>query len=88
MRVFGYVANEHVWFLKLEKKVLECLFLGHLGGIDGYNLSCGDSKKCIINKDVKFEEYVVFTQVGIEDSISSLSLAIQVCNKMDLLECV
>lgn len=75
LRVFDCVANAQVGYENLEKRILKCLFLGYPNGVDGYTIWCDNSKKYIINRNVTFEEDMMFIQVNFEEFISSPSLA-------------
>ena len=61
LRVFGCCAYAHVKQGKLEPRALKCIFLGYPKGIKGYKLWCLEPgmRKCIINRDVIFNENVM-----------------------------
>ena len=58
LRIFGCPAYAHANDGKLEPRVRKCIFLGYAHGVKRYRLCCldGKSTKCIISRDVTFDE--------------------------------
>ena len=58
LRIFGCPAYAHVNDGKLKPRVRKCIFLGYAHGVKGYRRWCldGKSPKCIISRDVTFDE--------------------------------
>ena len=58
LRVFGSTAYAHIRQDKLQPRALKCIFLGYPDDVKGYRLWCIEPghKKCIISRDVKFNE--------------------------------
>ena len=40
----------------MEPRALKCMFIGYVKGVKGYKLWCDGHKKCIISRDVVFNE--------------------------------
>ena len=64
LRIFYCVVYAHVKQGKLEPRALRCRFLGYPDGVKGYRLWCIDMKppKCIINRDVTFNELEILNK--------------------------
>ncbi|KAH1114347.1 hypothetical protein J1N35_007725 [Gossypium stocksii] len=45
---------------KLEPRVIKCTFLGHSAGTKDFKLWCSESDKIIVNRDVMFDEFIMF----------------------------
>lgn len=56
LRIFGCPAYTHVNNGKLEPRAIKCIFLGYPDGVKGYKLWCLITRKCLISKDVTFNE--------------------------------
>lgn len=55
--IFGCPAYDHVNDIKLEPRVMKCIFLGYVILLKGYQMWCaekGRNSKFIMNKDVTF----------------------------------
>ncbi|MDV3146702.1 MAG: reverse transcriptase domain-containing protein [Sweet potato little leaf phytoplasma] len=61
LRVFGCVAYAHSREGKLDNRAKKCLFLGYPQGVKGYRLWCIEKgeEKCIISRDVTFDESII-----------------------------
>lgn len=59
LRIFCCSAFAHVKQDKLEPRALKCIFLGYPKGVKGYKLWFIDERKCIISRDVTFNENVM-----------------------------
>ena len=68
LKVFGCVCFVHIQALnydKLDARATKCIFLGYSSTQKGYKCFNPITKKCIVSKDVKFEECTpYFTQHG------------------------
>lgn len=61
LKVFSCLAFAHIRQEKLELRALRCVFVGYPRGIKDYMLWCieSDQRKCIISRDVTFNESVM-----------------------------
>lgn len=59
LKVFGCLALAHVKQDKLDARANSCVFLGYPPGVKGFKLWCIDKKKCIISRDVTFNEMIM-----------------------------
>ena len=69
LNVFGCTTYVHTKIDKLESQAVKCIFLGHLKGVKGYKLwiETQDKEKCIISRDVTFNEQDMPKQTPAED---------------------
>ncbi|XWS17896.1 hypothetical protein CRYUN_Cryun33cG0107800 [Craigia yunnanensis] len=56
LRIFCCLAYTHVKKGKLDPRALKCIFLRYHDGVKGYKLWCPEKRKCIISRDVTFNE--------------------------------
>ncbi|KAH9801638.1 hypothetical protein KPL71_001098 [Citrus sinensis] len=56
LRIFGCTAYVHVKQGKLDSRALKGVFVGYPEGVKGYKVWCGATHKCIISRDVTFNE--------------------------------
>src|ERR1044072_9168661 len=56
LRIFGCPAYAHIREGKLDARALKCIFLGYPDGVKGYELWWPEKRKCIISRDVTFNE--------------------------------
>ncbi|XXG58369.1 hypothetical protein AAC387_Pa04g0693 [Persea americana] len=70
LRIFGCPAYAHVNDGKLEPRARKCIFLGYADGVKGYRLWCldGKSPKCIISRDVTFDESTMLKPKECQDA--------------------
>ena len=70
--MFGCSAYTHVRQGKLESRAFKCIFLGYPEGIKGYRLWCIEHgmRKCIVSRDVVFNESVIGNLVR-KDGVNS-----------------
>ena len=70
--MFRCSAYTHVRSGKLELRAFKCIFLGYLEGIKAYKLWCIEPgmRKCIVSRDVVFNESVMGNLVG-KDGVNS-----------------
>jgi len=61
LQVFGCSAYAHVNNRKLASQAVKCMFVGYASESKGYRLWCPDSKKVIQNRDITFNETVMFS---------------------------
>lgn len=56
--MFGFLAYAHIKQDKLDARALKCVFVGYPDAVKGNRLWCLEPgyKKCIISKDVIFDE--------------------------------
>ena len=77
IRVFGCSAYAHIRQNKLEPRALKCIFLGYPEGVKAYRLWCLEPglRKCIISRDVVFNEHEMGNLVSKDERIRSQSEA-------------
>ena len=56
LRIFGCTAYVHVKQGKLDSRALKGVFVGYPEGVKRYKVWCGATHKCIISRDVTFNE--------------------------------
>lgn len=56
LRIFRCPAYAHVNEGKLEPRAIKCIFIGYPDGVKGYKLWCPVTRKCLISRDVTFNE--------------------------------
>lgn len=60
LRIFGCLAYVHVSQGKLHPRAKNGIFLGYPFGVKGYRVWLLDDRKCVISKDVIFNENIVY----------------------------
>lgn len=60
LRPFGYVAHLHTSQGKLNPRAQKRIFVGYPKGVNGYKVWLLEEKKCIISRDVVFNEGVLY----------------------------
>ncbi|KAK9185556.1 hypothetical protein WN943_025912 [Citrus x changshan-huyou] len=56
LRVFGCPAYVHVRQGKLDARAIKGVFVGYPDGVKGYRVWCKEANKCLISRDVQFNE--------------------------------
>lgn len=60
LRVFGYLAYVHTNQGKLNPKARKGVFLGYPNGVKGYKIWLLEERKCVISRDVIFNENMFY----------------------------
>lgn len=80
LRIFGCPAYAHVNDGKLEPRARKRIFLGYAHGVKGFRLWCidGKSPKCIISRDVPFDESAILKPKECIDAKNDIGVSKQV----------
>jgi len=79
LRVFGCVAYAHIRQDKLEPRALKSMFIRYPEGVKGYKLWCLEDghKKCIISRDVVFNEFEMAHKIASNTNKGQLDPALE-----------
>ena len=64
MKRFGCLVYYHVEQGKLKPRAKKGVFMGYPQGVKGYRIWSIEDKKCVVSRDVKFREDVLYKDIG------------------------